>query len=205
MCLATSSNLLPQNARDLLISQKTTQRPVFSTLHPLFPPVNFAAATVVAFALLRNSGFNFHCYTQREVMPTQKSARKWRCNFSRHLARTITKGIHSCQLHRTAQYINPNPSVLNSINIFLFFNGNNLTSHLTVLFLFLFLKLYGRCAQNMWTLSWKKSSAWLQCTPFYNDKWRLSWNCDHQSLYRWVQTLRASGKTRSNQTAAVVV
>ena len=85
-------------------------------------------------------------------MPTQKSARKWRCNFSRHLARTITKGIHSCQLHRTAQYINPNPSVLNSINLFLFFNGNNLTSHLTVYFYFYSLnymvavhRICGRC------------------------------------------------------------
>ena len=33
------------------------------------------------------NGFNFHCYTQHEAMPTQKSA----------LARKITKGIHSCK------------------------------------------------------------------------------------------------------------
>ena len=36
----------------------------------------FATATVLAFVLLRNSNFNFHCYTQREATPTQKSARK---------------------------------------------------------------------------------------------------------------------------------
>ena len=33
------------------------------TLHPLSPNI-FAAATVVAFVLLCNSRFNFHCYTQ---------------------------------------------------------------------------------------------------------------------------------------------
>ena len=33
--------------------------------------------TVLAFVLLRNSRFNFHCYTQCEATPTQKSARKW--------------------------------------------------------------------------------------------------------------------------------
>ena len=92
---------MPQHAffprtRDLLVSQKTTQRHFFSTLHPL-SPVIFATATVVAFVLLRNSRLKFHCYTQREVTPTQKSARKWRCDLSRLLARKITKGIYSCQ------------------------------------------------------------------------------------------------------------
>ena len=51
------------------------RRKDFPTLHP-FSPVIFATATVVAFVLLRNCRFNFHCYTQREVTPTQKSARK---------------------------------------------------------------------------------------------------------------------------------
>ena len=37
----------------------------------------FATATVLAFVLLRNSNFNFHCNTQREATPTQKSA--WKC------------------------------------------------------------------------------------------------------------------------------
>ena len=47
----------------------------FFILHHL-SPVIFANATIMAFLLLRNSTFNFHCYTQREATPTQKSARK---------------------------------------------------------------------------------------------------------------------------------
>ena len=54
-----------------------TQRHFFLTLHPL-SSVIFATATVVAFVLFRNSRFNFHCYTQREAMPTQKSAHSCR-------------------------------------------------------------------------------------------------------------------------------
>ena len=72
---------MPQNAfflrtRDLLVSQKATQRHFFPTLHPL-STVIFATAKVLAFVRLRNSRFNFHCYTQREATPTQKSA--WKC------------------------------------------------------------------------------------------------------------------------------
>ena len=87
MCLATSNKLLlvPKkhiiSTNNLLVSQKMMQRHSFSTLHPL-SPVLFATATVVALVLLHNSRFNFHCYTQREAMPTQKSARKWRCELS---------------------------------------------------------------------------------------------------------------------------
>ena len=71
---------MPQNAfflqtRDLLVSKKTTRRHFFSTIHP-FSTVIFATATVLAFVLLRDSRFNFHCYTQPEATPTQKSARK---------------------------------------------------------------------------------------------------------------------------------
>ena len=71
---------MPKNAfslrtRNLLVSQKTTQRHFIFTLHPL-STVIFATATVLAFVLLRNSSFNFHCYTQHEATPTQKSARK---------------------------------------------------------------------------------------------------------------------------------
>ena len=68
-----------------------------------FPPsiplssLIFATATVLTFVLLRDSRFNFHCYAQRSATPTQKSARKWRCDLSRLLARKITKGIHSCK------------------------------------------------------------------------------------------------------------
>ena len=61
--------------RDLLIYQKTMQRHFFPTLNPL-SPVIFVTAGVVAFLLLCNSRFNFHCYTQHEATPTQKSARK---------------------------------------------------------------------------------------------------------------------------------
>ena len=47
----------------------------FPTLHPLSLLI-FATATVVAFVLLHNSRFNFHCYTQHEATPTQKLAWK---------------------------------------------------------------------------------------------------------------------------------
>ena len=71
---------MPQNTFflrtcDLLVSPKTTQRHFFSTLHPL-STVIFATATVLAFVLLRECRFSFHCYTQREATPTQKLARK---------------------------------------------------------------------------------------------------------------------------------
>ena len=71
---------MPQNAfflqtRNLLVSQKTTQRHFFFTLHPI-SMVIFATATVLAFVLLCDSRFNFHCYTQREATPTQKLAQK---------------------------------------------------------------------------------------------------------------------------------
>ena len=39
---------------------------LFSTLHPL-SLVIFVTAPVMAFILLRNSRFNFHCYTQHEA------------------------------------------------------------------------------------------------------------------------------------------
>ena len=66
--------------------------------HPPSPsPVIVATATVLAFVLLRNSRFSFHCYIQRETTPAQKLARKRRCDLSRLLARKITKGIHLCK------------------------------------------------------------------------------------------------------------
>ena len=90
---------MPQNAffpwtHDLLASQKTRQRHFFSTLHP-FSLVIFATATILAFVLLRNSRFHFHCYTQHEAMPTQKSAQKWCRDLLQLLAQKITKG--SCK------------------------------------------------------------------------------------------------------------
>ena len=77
MCLAKSKNLLLvlQDAPKCIFSMKLRysgqpkNNALFSTLHPL-SPVIFATATVVAFVLLRNSRFNFHCYTQRDATPT---------------------------------------------------------------------------------------------------------------------------------------
>ena len=71
---------MPQNAffqwtPDLLIRPKMMQRHFLFTLHPI-SMVIFATATVLAFVLLRNSNFNFHCYTQCEATPTHKLARK---------------------------------------------------------------------------------------------------------------------------------
>ena len=56
-------------------AKKRRKDTFFSTFHSL-STVIFATATVLAFVLLRDSRFNFHCYTQREATPTQKSARK---------------------------------------------------------------------------------------------------------------------------------
>ena len=56
-------------------AKKRCKDTFFSTLHPL-SLVIFATATVMAFVLLHNSRFNFHCYTQREATPTQKLAEK---------------------------------------------------------------------------------------------------------------------------------
>ena len=82
-----------QNSRSSGKPKNDTKTLLF---HPPSPfQVIFATATVVAFVLLRNSRFNFHCYTQREATPTQKSAWKWRYDLSRRLERKITKGIHS--------------------------------------------------------------------------------------------------------------
>ena len=72
---------MPQNTfflrtRDLLVSQITTQKHFFFPYPPSLSMVIFATATVVPFVLLPDSRFNFHCYTQREATPTQKSARK---------------------------------------------------------------------------------------------------------------------------------
>ena len=68
----------------------------FFILHHL-SPVIFANATVVAFLLLHNSGFNFHCYTQREPTTTQNRPGSGGYELSRLLARNITKGNHSCK------------------------------------------------------------------------------------------------------------
>ena len=123
---------MPQNAfypqnRDLLVSQKTTQRHFFSTFHPLSPLI-FAIAIVVAFVLLHNSRFSLHCYTQleqREATPTQKSARKWRCDLSRE--RLQRAFIRANQLQWTAQYAT-RPKDSSKINQ----ESNQVWTHITV-------------------------------------------------------------------------
>ena len=86
MCLEISNNLLLmlQDAPKCIFSTnlrsagqpKNYAKTLFPTLHPL-STVIFASATVLAFVRLHDSKFNFHCYTQREATPTQKSA--WKC------------------------------------------------------------------------------------------------------------------------------
>ena len=71
---------MPQNAFFSTYSRSSGQpKNDAKTLffHP--PPLStviFATPTVLAFVLLRYSRFNFHCYTQPEATPIQKSARK---------------------------------------------------------------------------------------------------------------------------------
>ena len=91
---------MPQNAFFTMNSRSSGQpnkrcKDLFPH-HPLSPVIS-ATATVLAFVLLHNSRFNFHCYTQREATPSQKSARKGHCDLSRLLAREVTKGIRSCK------------------------------------------------------------------------------------------------------------
>ena len=100
---------MPQNAfflltRDLLVSPKNDAKTLFTTLHPL-STVLFATATVLAFVLLRDSRFNFHCYTQHEATPTQKSARKCAAT-SRDFLREILQSAFTLvnQLSWIAQY-----------------------------------------------------------------------------------------------------
>ena len=81
MCLEISNKFLLAQKRIFSTNSRSSGQPkndaktLFSTLNPL-STVIFATATVLAFVRLRNSRFNFHCYTQREATPTQKSARK---------------------------------------------------------------------------------------------------------------------------------
>ena len=107
MCYRMPPNAFLHEIAIFWSAKKRRKDTFFPTIHPL-SPVIFATATVVAFVLLRNSRFNFHYYTQHEATPTQKSARKWRCDLSRLLARKNTKGIHSSKpalLNRPIQRI----------------------------------------------------------------------------------------------------
>ena len=95
-----------------------------SSRFPRYFFVCFANATVVAFVLLRNSRFNFHCYTQLEAWPIQKLARKWRCDLSRLLARKITKGIHSCKPASLNRPIGPSAILFAGVYVCTFQPGN---------------------------------------------------------------------------------
>ena len=78
------------------VSRKTM--PVFSPIHHHLSPVILANATVLAFVLLPNSRFSFHCYTQLELTAySEIGPGIGSCDLSRLLARKITKGIHSCK------------------------------------------------------------------------------------------------------------
>ena len=75
-------------------SAKKRRKGIFSHPPPPFP------SSLCNCNSIRNSRFNFYCYTQREVTPTQKLARKWCCNFLREKLR----GAFTCpanQLHWT--------------------------------------------------------------------------------------------------------
>ena len=85
-------------------AKKRRKDTFFPTLHP-FSTVIYTTATVWAFVLLRDSRFNFHCYTQREATPTQKSA--WMCAAtSRDFLREMLQSAFTLanQLRRIAQY-----------------------------------------------------------------------------------------------------
>ena len=70
---------------------------LFSILHHL-SPVILANAAVVAFILLRNSRFNFHCSIHSMNQRLYRNQpRNGSCNLSRLLALKITKGIHTCK------------------------------------------------------------------------------------------------------------
>ena len=85
--------IFPQT-RDLLISQKMTTKTLF--FHSPSPfPSNFRNCN--SGGICTASQFNFHCYTQHEATPTQKSVRKWHCDLLQHLAQKITKGTHLCK------------------------------------------------------------------------------------------------------------
>ena len=87
------------------------QRHFFSTLHPLCTVI-FATATVLAFVLLRDSSFNFHCYTQRcyTQLPllytsTQKLAQKCAATSRNFLRKRLQSALTLAnQLLRIAQY-----------------------------------------------------------------------------------------------------
>ena len=74
--------------------------------HP--SPVFLANTTAIAFVLLCNSRFNFHCYTQHEATPTQKLARQWQLQPSTTSSAKDYEG-HSLVQSSFAQYSRNTP------------------------------------------------------------------------------------------------
>ena len=71
-----NNNVFFPRTRDLLVSRKTMQRH-FSP-HSSSPfPCNFCKRNSNGIFNDSQSWFSFHFYTQRELKPTEKSARKW--------------------------------------------------------------------------------------------------------------------------------
>ena len=114
MCLATSSDLWLelQDVSKRIFSMKLqssgqpkndAQTLFFPTLHDPSPfPGNFCNCNSGGICTASQFQVQFpvlylQSYTQREAMPTQKSAQKCCCNLLRLLARKITKDIHSCK------------------------------------------------------------------------------------------------------------
>ena len=122
MCLAISNDLLlvlqdaPKHifflrTRDLLVSQKTTQRHFFLLLHPPSPfHGNFATATVLAFVLLPDSRFNFHCYTQRKRLLKNRPGSALRL-----LTTSCAKDYKAHSLQETSFAESPNRAILRSL------------------------------------------------------------------------------------------
>ena len=108
MCLATINNLflVLQDApkriffprtRDLLVSQKTTQKHFFSTLNPLFPVFLQQQQWwhLYCFAIIGSTSIVIHSAKQRLLRNRPGSDAATSRDIS--VARKITKGIHSCK------------------------------------------------------------------------------------------------------------
>ena len=100
-------------------AKKRRKDTFFPTLHPL-STVIFATATVLAFVLLRDSRFNFHCYTQREATPTQKSARKCAATSHDFLRERLQSAFTLAnQLRWIAQYHGPISPMVYTMDLYL--------------------------------------------------------------------------------------
>ena len=83
-----------------------------SPFHGIFCNCNSIDICIV---LLRSSSFNFHCYTQREATPIQKSARKCAATSCDFFAERLQSAFTLAnQLHWIAQYC---PSITYNRNI----------------------------------------------------------------------------------------